>query len=266
MDYPHSDRTLSRRLERCEAKTNAAMVSARAVLHPETGAGFIERAGAWAMYDGGGSPLTQTFCLGLFETPTDEDLDVLEEFFIAREAPVFHEVSPLADPETLVLLSRRGYRPVELTTILYRPIEPMERTTDVPTRIMGPGDEDLWSATSAKGWSEYPELGDFMLDLGRVTAMSRGTYAFLAELDGRAVATGALAMHDGVAILAGASTIPSERKRGAQRALLEARLQYALEQGCDLATMGAQPGSASQRNAERQGFRIAYTRTKWGKL
>jgi hypothetical protein len=27
--------------------------------------------------------------------------------------------------------------------------------------------------------------------------------------------------------------------------------------------MVALPGSASQRNAERQGFRIAYTRTKW---
>ena len=25
----------------------------------------------------------------------------------------------------------------------------------------------------------------------------------------------------------------------------------------------AQPGSGSQRNAERNGFRIAYTRTKW---
>ena len=266
MEYPHSDVALSRRLERCEAKTNAAMVTARGLLHPESGASFIERAGAYAMFDSAGSPLTQTFCLGLFETPAEEDLDALEEFFVTREAPMFHEVSPLAHSETLVLLSRRGYRPVELTTILYRPLAPVARTSDVQTRIAGPGEHDLWGATSAQGWSEYPELAEFMLDLGRVTAMSRGTYAFLAEIDGTPVATGALAMHDGVAILAGASTIPSERKRGAQRALLEARLQYAFENGCDLATMGALPGSASQRNAERQGFRIAYTRIKWGKM
>lgn len=266
MDYPYSDRTLARRLDRCEAKTNAAMVTARALLHPESGAAWMECSGVYAMFDGAGSPLTQTFGLGLFATPSDEDLDVLEGFFTSREAPVFHEVSPLADPETLVLLSRRGYRPVELTSILYRPLVAVQRTTDVQTRIIEAGEEDLWSATSAAGWSEYPELADFMHDLGRVTAMSRGTHAFLAELDGRAVATGALAMHDGVAILAGASTIPAERKRGAQRALLEARLQYAFEHGCDLATMGAQPGSASQRNAERQGFRIAYTRIKWGRM
>ena len=47
------------------------------------------------------------------------------------------------------------------------------------------------------------------------------------------------------------------------RALLEWRLAYAAAAGCDVATMGALPGSASQRNAEREGFRIAYTRTKW---
>jgi hypothetical protein len=66
-----------------------------------------------------------------------------------------------------------------------------------------------------------------------------------------------------VALLAGACTIPEARKQGAQLALLDYRLRYAAEQGCDLAMMCAQPGSASQRNAERHGFRIAYTRIKW---
>ncbi|HEX8254450.1 MAG TPA: GNAT family N-acetyltransferase, partial [Thermoanaerobaculia bacterium] len=88
---------------------------------------------------------------------------------------------------------------------------------------------------------------------------------FFAELDGRMVGTGAIAMHDGVALLAGASTIPSARNQGAQRALLEARLRHAAAAGCDLAMMCASPGSTSQRNAERQGFRIAYTRIKWGR-
>ena len=53
------------------------------------------------------------------------------------------------------------------------------------------------------------------------------------------------------------------RKQGAQLALLESRLLHAAERGCDLAMICAAPGSASQRNAERHGFRIAYTRTKW---
>ena len=70
-------------------------------------------------------------------------------------------------------------------------------------------------------------------------------------------------MHEGTALLAGASTIPSGRRLGAQNALLDARLQTAVSNQCDLAMMVAAPGSSSQRNAERQGFRIAYTRTKW---
>jgi hypothetical protein len=53
------------------------------------------------------------------------------------------------------------------------------------------------------------------------------------------------------------------RRNGAQLALLNTRLQTAASHGCDLAMMVAAPGSASQRNAERNGFRVAYTRTKW---
>jgi len=48
-----------------------------------------------------------------------------------------------------------------------------------------------------------------------------------------------------------------------QSALLHERMRYAREHGCDLAVMGALPGSDSQRNAERQGCRIACTRAKW---
>ena len=100
-------------------------------------------------------------------------------------------------------------------------------------------------------------------ELGRVMAVTSGTECFLAELEGRPIAAGAISIREGVALMAGASTIPEWRGRGAQNALFSARLRRAAAQGADLAMIVAQPGSASQRNAERQGFRIAYTRTKW---
>lgn len=87
--------------------------------------------------------------------------------------------------------------------------------------------------------------------------------AILAEIGGQAIGAGGLTIHQGVALLAGASTGPEARRQGAQNALLHARLQFAAEQGCDVAMMCALPGSASQRNAERHDFRIAYTRIKW---
>ncbi|HWS89532.1 MAG TPA: GNAT family N-acetyltransferase [Pyrinomonadaceae bacterium] len=263
-----SDLGLARRLERAEGRGNVEFVEARAEVEPESGACWTEVAGAYAMFDGVESPLTQTFGLGLFETPSDADLERVEEFFGARGAPVYHEVSPLADPATFVLLNGRGYEPFEFTSVMFRPLSPYAcaarpRDTGLRVRVVGPEEHELWARTAARGWGEFEGLGDFMLGLSRVSAARKHAPSFLAELDGRAVATGALSIWEGVALLAGASTVPEARRRGAQLALLDARLAYAAERGCDLAMTCAAPGSASQRNAERQGFRIAYTRAKW---
>ena len=268
LPYPPSDLALSRRLETAEGRGSAAFVESRAQLAPESGALWIEVAGACAMFDGPTSPITQTFGLGLARPVTPSDLDQLERFFRERGAPVNHEVSPLADAGLSALVSGRGYRPTEFTSVMYRPIArgagfTALRNGSIRVRRTGPGEEDHWARTAADGWSESPELIDFMLDVGRVNARREDVASFMAELDGRPIATGALSLFDGVALLAGASTIPDARRQGAQLALLEARLRYAADEGCDLAMMGAQPGRASQRNAERHGFRIAYTRLKW---
>src|SRR5262249_32857769 len=117
-----SDLSLSRRLERAEGRGNADFVEARAKLFPESGAEWIEVAGAYAMFDGVGSPITQTFGLGVFDPVTQADMERLEEFFQKRGAHVHHEVSPMADPALLALLNERGYQPIELTSVMYRPV------------------------------------------------------------------------------------------------------------------------------------------------
>jgi hypothetical protein len=262
-----SDLALSRRLERAESVANASFVEARARCQPALGACWIDVSGTYAMYDGPRSPCTQTFGLGLFEAPTAADLDRIEAFFRERGAPVYHEVSPLADPALLSMLPDRGYRPVELTSVLYLPLPAhaaSEPAGEVCVRLAERHERDLWARTSAEGWRDVHEYSDVVSDLMGVVAERDDLFPFLAELEGRPVAAGALAIHDGVALLAGASTIREWRHRGAQRALLESRLAFASSAGCDLAMICAAPGSESQRNAERQGFRIAYTRMKWG--
>jgi hypothetical protein len=264
-----SDRALARRLERAEARSNAEFVQARARAFPESGAEWIEVAGALAMFDGVGSPVTQTFGLGLFDPVGPSEMETLERFFHQRGAEVHHEISPLADPSLLALLNERHYQPFEFTSVLYRPIHPglqlaPARNEAIRVRVVAPGEEALWASVGARGWSDVvPELSDFLLQLGPISAHRASMACFLAELEGNPIAAGALNTFEGVALLAGACTVPEWRNQGAQRALLQARLRYGAEQGCDLAMMGAQPGSTSQRNAERQGFRIAYTRIKW---
>jgi len=264
-----TDVALSQRLERAEAKASAAYVESRARAAPSLGAEWRDFDGTYAMFDGVGSPLSQTFGLGLFSPPTPERLEQIETFFRDRGAEVFHEVSPLADPAVLSVLAERNYHPIELTSVMHLRLtggRPRSSRTPAPAlvvRRVEPGQEDTWAETASRGWSETPEAAAFIRDFGTVSARAQGTVCFVVDWEGHPIAAGAIAMHDGVALLAGASTDPAYRGRGAQGALLDTRLAFAASAGCELAMMGALPGSASQRNGERQGFRIAYTRIKW---
>lgn len=122
----------------------------------------------------------------------------------------------------------------------------------------------LCNVSSADAWAtEHEALADFMFNFGQVSARCDGAYPHIVYLDGRAISTGMLFIFDDVCMLAGASTIPDSRNQGAQTALLEDRLTFAASKGCELAIMGASPGSQSQRKAQKNGFGIAYTRTKW---
>jgi GNAT superfamily N-acetyltransferase len=264
-----ADAALARRLDRAEGASNAAFVEGRAAIDSDSGAEWIDVGGTYAMFDGVGSPMTQTFGLGLFDAVGEAEMARLEEFFASRGAEVMHEVSPMAHPSILPLLNGRGYRPIELTSVMYLPLSDDlrlagRRDERITVRVVDPAEMESWAMLAARGWHDVAgDLTGFFAAIGRVNTVRRGSLSFVAELDGERIATGGMSMHGGVALMAGASTAPEWRGRGAQLALLEARLRYAAAEGCDLAMMGALPGSTSQKNAERQGFRIAYTRIKW---
>ena len=262
MSSVFADLSLARRLERTEGRGNAAFVEAQARIDPHSGAIWKTCGGTAAMFAGVGSPITQTFGLGLHEPLVDRDLDAIERFFRSRGSAVNHEVCPLAGVDVYATLARRGYKPIELSTVLYRQIAGATGAAGALTVRQAKAEETvLYGKIAAQGWSEHPELMPYIDGFARLSLAS--ATCFFAERDGEPIATAALYMHEGTALLAGASTIPGGRRLGAQNALLNARLETAASSGCDLAMMVAAPGSASQRNAERQGFRIAYTRTKW---
>lgn len=264
---PIVDRALARQLEHAEGMANAAFVDARASMQPGVGAQWIEVAGVRAMYDGAESPLTQTFGLGLDAPFLTPEFDAIEAFFTAHGAPTAHEVCAFAGTDTIALLGARGYVPLEASVVHVRPTslpiaEPAQHALTV--RTIAAGEELLWSQTARDGWaSEAPELGEFLEQLGVVIAKARGATCFIAQRDGEPVATAALNITNGVALMAGASTVPGARRQGAQRALLDARLAFAAAQGIERAMVVTQPGSASQRNALRNGFVPVYTRAKW---
>jgi GNAT superfamily N-acetyltransferase len=261
-----SDIDLARRLERAEGHACRGFAEARKHFDPDSTSAWIECAGACAVFDGVDSPVTQSFGLGLFEEPNAESMDRIERFFLDRGAAVMHEVSPLAGVATMDLLCARGYRPIEISSVLYQPVEtpPSGDAGTISVRVIDRDDAALWAKISARGWAhDHPEFQGFLEQFGALIAARDDSVCFLAEVDSQPGAAGVLCLHEGVALFGGASTVPEMRRRGLQSALLQTRKRYAFEHGCDLLMMVTEAGSQSQRNAERAGFRIAYTRMKW---
>src|SRR5271166_1547661 len=203
-----ADLNLARRLERAEGHACKGFAEARKRLDPDSASAWIECAGAYAVFDGADSPVTQTFGLGLFEEPSAEAMDQIERFFLDRGAAAMHEVSPLAGVATLDLLCARGYRPIEISSVMHRSAE-APPPGPMKVRVTGPEEAQLWAEISARGWTHgHPELMPFMQQFGSLAAAKDGCTCFLAELDGQPSAAGALNIHDGVALFTGASTVP----------------------------------------------------------
>jgi GNAT superfamily N-acetyltransferase len=262
-----SDLSLARRLEAAEGNACAQFTVARRRLFPDSDSEAIRIAGVDVVYDGLDSPTTQTFGLGMLEDATAEVLQQIEDFFAQRGSPTLHEVSPFAGVATLQLLYERGYCPIDISNVLYRPIEAAAESSLPPgidVHVISPDEAALWTEVSARGWThDHPELEAFMKQFGALLSTREGSACFLASIAGIPAAASALFLHRGVALFAGGATVPEHRRRGLQSALLESRMRFAREHGCDLAMIVTEAGSNSQRNAQRRGFQIAYTRIKW---
>jgi GNAT superfamily N-acetyltransferase len=260
------DLALARRLERASAMSGKACADGTRQLHPELGAAVEEIAGGIAVYAGVDSPVTQALGVGLDGPVDSAELDRLEQFFRTRGAPVAIELCPLAGLPLYEALAKREYRLVEVSNVLVRELNTAEAFTRpaeaVVVREALSEEERLFTRTVAQGFAEQAPVTQELLDVMEGFFHSESTRCFLAFVDG-AVAGGASAFAFGrVAGMFGASTLPEFRGRGVQTALLAARLDWAAKLGCDLAKGVTLPGSVSQRNHERFGFRVAYTRTK----
>src|SRR5262249_29239095 len=101
------------------------------------------------------------------------------------------------------------------------------------------------------------------MPLNTPMAAVEGARLYLATVDGRPAAAGALFVHDGIGHLANASTMPGYRRLGCQTALIERRLQDAAAVGCSRAAGVATWGNPSPPNPARAGVRTAYTKAVW---
>jgi hypothetical protein len=97
----------------------------------------------------------------------------------------------------------------------------------------------------------------------RAAEFAQDWRCYLGYLDGVPAARAAMWLKDGVAVLGFAETLPAFRTRGGQTALIRHRIAEAARAGCDLLTAQTPVGLSSQRNMERAGLRLAFTKVNW---
>jgi GNAT superfamily N-acetyltransferase len=267
------DAELAARIERVEADLMARAADAAR----SRAAGFvIPIAGGIATFAEEGSPFNKVAGLGFAGVPDPAELDQIEDAFRAHGAPVQVELSNLADPRTLELLTARGYRLFEFENVLGRRLEGEADRVDAPgveVRRARDDELDTWLEVLVEGFSnpdtqrhkQQEESARAVLMRAERDLVAAGAVAYIATRDGVVAGGGLLRTAEGVAHFIGAATAPAHRRRGVQAAMLAARLADARTAGCDLAIVTTRPGSTSQHNVSRRGFDLLYTRANFVK-
>ncbi len=252
-----ADALLARRIEAAEA------ANARGCSSGSDGgaAAVLEIAGGCAIFVGADSPLTQAVALGLNGSVSDAELAEVECFFRSRGAKVSIDLCPLADARLVEALAHRGYRVSEFNNVLVKRLAGSEIVFTPRVRRATAAEGDLWAHIVGQGFFEQGELTTAELNVGRaIFGMPGAMCQFAVSEKGELAGGAASAIHGGLATMFADSIIPRFRRLGLHRELIAARLNEALAQGCDMATASTLPGSASQRNYERMGFEVVYTK------
>jgi len=265
----HADTALAARIDGHTALDIARMAEAAADLFPDRQSAWIEVAGGRAGYAWKGAPFNCASGLGFERAVTEEDFLRIEDFYAERGEGTTIITCPLAHPSLLTLLGTRGYVPLDMENVLV-----MSLQDGVPPEAegnMGPGPEvevhvcadderDDWARIAAEGFADDLEPTQAEYDTGFMVAHRPEAILLLATVDGELAGTGEVLTGGGVGYLSGDATLLRFRGKGVQTALQRERLRIAAQAGCDIALTESKPGSPSQRNQERRGFRVAYTR------
>lgn len=250
------------RLEKLEIDVSAACVPRDAA------AAVLDVAGGKAMFIGPDSPMNSVKGVGMAGPVSARELDAISAFFRERgqTAPVTFDACPFADDSLVALISERAWPFAGFEQVLWRGID-SAKPDAAPAPIAGltitaidSSRAEEWALVLARVFSGLDDPPRWHIDIGVRGFAAPGGTAWAALHGGRIVAAARSLVFDGAAHLSGAAVLPEFRNRGLQTAMLLARLRQAAELGCDLAKIDTKAGTTSQRNAQRLGFEVAYTR------
>ena len=259
------DKAFARRLESGEEMPQVFYARVFQKTRPEVGAAEEEVCGGHMSFCGLGSPVGRAVGLGLDRAFIAADLDHVEAFYRSHKAPAQVDLCPMHEPAVFEMFKERGYAIAELNNVLYRKLDAEEKAPAPPAGCeIRRAHLDEAEVTGAIVESAFFPDGAPEAFRGLITPLYQmeSALAFVASIEGKLVAcgTGLVIPEHKVFALCGAGTLAEYRGRGLQTALLRVRMVAAVEAGCEYAVVVTQGGTTSQRNAERLGFRVAYSK------
>ncbi len=257
-------RTLAAEIEHAEADGNRRLTEHQRLADADYAGDFLSLDGAGALFCFPGSDMNYVSGLGFDQRPDlSLTFDQIDAFYRTRQSLWTIDVSSLADPEIVGLASQRGYRPGPSAHMWGKRLGRLDSPPSaIPFQIVevGPDASHKWAHTAARGFGDgiaEPAAEQILLGFARVP----GTRLYVAlDRDGAAAASAAMAFGPQHAKLFSGSTLPAFRGRGIQSALLHHRLKEAQAWGLGWAIVQTDPNTTSERNVERLGFDLLYTK------
>jgi GNAT superfamily N-acetyltransferase len=269
----HADFDTAARIEAAVVEDFVAFEERAKVLFPEDRPCLLEVGGGVALFLGAGSPMNQAAGLGFSGPVPAADIVDIERFFGPRGGEASVMVSPLAHPSLVDGLANRGFRPTGFENVLGlelsgkpdahvgRRTEAGGESEDIAIReARTPEERDLWARANIDGFVAPLDPTPAHLRLAQIMASRTDMILLIALIDGALAGSSALRIRGRDAWLIADSTLPEFRRRGVQQALQRHRLALAAQAACEVAVTEARPGGSSQRNMERLGFQVLYTR------
>ena len=229
-------------------------------------------AGGWLVLWGAGLYVNRAIAIGVTAGVSVTDLELIVERSEAHGVVPSMTASPATRPASLALIgaSRFVHDLERDVTALIRPLPgpSVDAPDDVRVRpVVTADDLRVWQETTALGWGHVDPEARRASDAFASAAHTIDNEEMVLALDatdGRPVGCASTTLRDGVATLGAMSTVPAERRRGVQAALIRYRLEVAARRGCDLAASTAAAGGPSQRNLQRHGFTPQFTIATYG--
>ena len=252
---------IARGVLRTWAQDAAAFAGVLADQDPSWGSESFPLAGGRVVLCGAGMYVNHAIAVGFDGALSEGDWRMLEERCDAVGVVPAFEVSPATAAAVRVQLVARGYEIESSRAALFCRLDVIDSLpAPNPEFVIEPANGDLlalWQTTSAAGWGHATSAARKASDaFARAAAVVDGDNLVVVRdsRDGHAVGCASMTASGRVATLGGMSTLPAERRRGVQAALIVHRLRTAVALGCEIATSSAEPDGDSERNLVCHGF------------